>query len=716
MGEDASAKTRADSIKFRDKYCRIYLGTASQGTDPLLESITDDVNAYRHRTIIVFEGLPLSEFGNQLPLVSVEVCKKATVTGGIVTPVKTYLNEVVEDILRLARIGPSAYNTSEIANIPITGFYLGESNKSYAAYLRDLCECFFVDPIESGGILKFQPAKRQNTSAIIPFEDMCTFTSGGRPKNFDERRKQDLELPNKVICKALNPALNYAEDTRSAVRLGNGNNAKQFSFSVVMTATQIATWAYKRLYLEWNERRSFDFKLPPKWLKLEAGDVVQISPHGEPLLVKIIRIDLGADLLMDVKTIAYAPSIYDFVARVLPIYTEQVKADGNLYKLKRRELNAILKVTNAAGTLQYSPGSDFTADLNTGIVTRNTSGVITSGQTLRITYDIDEVDGTGDKGEVDVAGESALRVLDIPLVNDKQDEGGVFVAVANTSGRWQPTTIYYSKNSTTNYVQGPTINSPSIIGVTETALPPWQNYETTDNTNSVRIKLDSGSLSSGSLAVSQYDWETALIGNEIVRFRDAVLNSDGTYTLSELQRGARGSNNRTGGHVVGEQFILLSKEITRLSGTIYDVGQTINFKAISGGVINQSLGDVTPVTITYTGADLKPYSPATITANRDGAGAITLTWKRRDRKRGDATAPYSNLPNSESLTRFEIDFLDTGNVVKRTVTVNNATTYVYSVANQTTDYGAVKPVGTLSLRIYQISGDVGRGSAGVDTV
>ena len=54
---------------------RIYNGTAAQGTDSLIEAKQGDTPAYRDTAIVVFERLPLADFGNRIPQLSFEILK-----------------------------------------------------------------------------------------------------------------------------------------------------------------------------------------------------------------------------------------------------------------------------------------------------------------------------------------------------------------------------------------------------------------------------------------------------------------------------------------------------------------------------------------------------------------------------------------------------------------------------------------------------------------
>jgi hypothetical protein len=54
---------------------RVHLGTEDQLPDPLIEAKEQDAPAYRGLAYIVFERLPLENFGNRIPQISVEVVR-----------------------------------------------------------------------------------------------------------------------------------------------------------------------------------------------------------------------------------------------------------------------------------------------------------------------------------------------------------------------------------------------------------------------------------------------------------------------------------------------------------------------------------------------------------------------------------------------------------------------------------------------------------------
>jgi hypothetical protein len=133
------------------------------------------------------------------------------------------------------------------------------------------------------------------------------------------------------------------------------------------------------------------------------------------------------------------------------------------------------------------------------------------------------------------------------------------------------------------------------------------------------------------------------------------------------------------------------------------------YKAVSnGGTLSQAV----PVTLTYTGADLKPYSPVQIGGWRDASGDLTLNWVRRTRVGGEWRDSV-DVPLGESTEAYDVEIMD-GDTVKRTFSGVTASTLVYTAADQIADFGAAQS--SVSVRIYQLSSVVGRGFPGAGSV
>jgi hypothetical protein len=101
-----------------------------------------------------------------------------------------------------------------------------------------------------------------------------------------------------------------------------------------------------------------------------------------------------------------------------------------------------------------------------------------------------------------------------------------------------------------------------------------------------------------------------------------------------------------------------------------------------------------------------------ISGARDGSANLTINWVRRTRVSGgwqDAV----DVPLNETAEAYEVEIMDGGDVV-RTITGLTTPSASYSAAEQTADFGSAQS--SVAVKIYQLSGAVGRGYAGEATI
>lgn len=79
---DLSDQNQGPRFKYGEQRTRIYLGTTTQQPDPLLEADegAGNVPGYRNTVYVVFDRLPLKDFGNRLPQISAEIVVDASDT------------------------------------------------------------------------------------------------------------------------------------------------------------------------------------------------------------------------------------------------------------------------------------------------------------------------------------------------------------------------------------------------------------------------------------------------------------------------------------------------------------------------------------------------------------------------------------------------------------------------------------------------------------
>lgn len=307
---------------------------------------------------------------------------------------------------------------------------------------------------------------------------------------------------------------------------------------------------------------------------------------------------------------------------------------------------------------------------------------------------------------IPLPSDTTLRLMDIPLLRDADNDAGYYYAVARStpSGSWAGTSVNESADGTT-YAQISTVTSETVMGTTTTTLAAWGGGNLMDHTNTVTISIN-GTASSYTddqvLAGTARAW---LIGDEILYARTATLVSTGVYTLSNLLRYQRGTEWAV--HASGERVVALDAATLRRGAR--DAAQldlAYSFKAPSFG---RSLASAAAQSFTDTGEALRPLSPAGVEVTRDTSNNATITVRRRTRLSHRFLAAAIDTPLGEAAEAYSVDVYTTSGytTVARTLTASGTNVLSYSAANQTTD--GLTPGATLYLAAHQVSAVVGRG-------
>jgi len=313
--------------------------------------------------------------------------------------------------------------------------------------------------------------------------------------------------------------------------------------------------------------------------------------------------------------------------------------------------------------------------------------------------------------EILAPGTTIMQILDIPILQDADNDAGFYVAAMGTGTGWTGAAIYKSADNVT-FDEADVVTVESEMGSATTLLP---SGPTTiwDDGNTVTVRLIEGALTSTTDLNAMSGINTLAIGApgrwEIMSFVNATLNGDGTYTLSRLLRGRLGTEWAVGLHTIGDAVVVLEAgALTRIVPATTDIGVPRYYKAISFG---GDEGDV--ITYTHQAVGLEPYSPVHIRGRRHSPSTNdwTITWVRRTRIDG-GWRDYVDVPLGEVSESYEIDIMS-GSTVKRTLTATGQTV-TYTAAMQTTDFGAVQ--NTLSVRVYQLGGTTGRGYVASATI
>lgn len=543
-----------------------------------------EVPDFRGLSYVVFDEFSLTEFGNRVP--SVEA---------VLDPA-LYANWQEAFALVCDRVGlpASARNLSKIARDNFDGYYLRGAVPGVTA-LQPLLVAKEVVTQDRDGVLHFFPISQAEVVSIrngADYSDMGAAT-GNRTADskFSVAQVEKTVLPSSVGVRHQDPDNFYADGyqhfgIRGPTGAGHENRDEVDLSTLVLTRQAARNLAGAVLRRTWINSTTYELELPASYWHLLENDVISWTDDESIVhAARIIRIDRGT--------------------------------------------NWVIKITAVAEDIA---GGYIGSAVQSG-----------AGQTLAFT---------------DAPADITPLILDIPAVFDIETRApGVYLGVAGPVGsEFRGCTVYESLDAGVSYNVIGSVSQQTTAGTTVDALDAYTGQSWTagsatvtwDNTSTVQVQLDNGTLSTVTQAQVLVGENWALIGNEIVGFTTATLDGPGLYTLSGFLRNLRDQiaepDIDADSHVGGERFVLLTRfEATGKFRTYpgpANVGQTIRYKFVAPG---QNIVDVTHQSLTLKARNALPFAPyaSTLTWEANDDATITMTpWTNRNVAIGDA-GPYT---------------------------------------------------------------------------
>jgi len=324
-------------------------------------------------------------------------------------------------------------------------------------------------------------------------------------------------------------------------------------------------------------------------------------------------------------------------------------------------------------------------------------------------------DGNLPSNVVKFPGVTRLVLMDMPIVNDGNDDTGFYWVVTGESAGWRGADVRRSIDGGSTYSSMNKVGVRSVIGDVPVALAVGPtDFWDRGNTLTVTLDYAGATLESVSedLVIAGYNaaWLGPATGQggEVIQFATATLVGPGQYTLSNLLRGRLGTEANTT-HGANEVFVLLrTTTLGRSEFGPADWYYSRLFKPVS--VLTNEV-DTTAQAFTNNGVGKMPKSPVHVAGVRDGSNNLSLSWVRRTRLQvpGLGLGP---VPLGELTEAYSIDVYSGASVV-RTITATTPAAS-YTAAEQTAD--GLTPGNPVTLRIYQLSDVRGRGFPAIATV
>lgn len=352
------------------------------------------------------------------------------------------------------------------------------------------------------------------------------------------------------------------------------------------------------------------------------------------------------------------------------------------------------RISFATGGLAYTVLATRVDRGNNHLI--HVEGVVEETQTLSQTA-TGGSGGGGGGSEIYVPPPLHWEFMDLPPLRDEdvQSPGYYHAAcLADSDVEWPGGSVLSSSDGAT-YALADYITYQATMGVATGALASgpvgyW------DRVNTLTVEMLHGTLDSASELDVLNGGNRALVGDEIIAFRNATLVDTNTYELSMLLRGLRNTEDARSGHADGDRFVLLDAGgINRASLNLSGFGSARYLKAIADG------GDETAVAgvlyLQYCNS-IQPFGVCHVRGVRNADGDLVVTWVRRSRSQFRHFSGVAAPDVDGVFWSYSILDAPGGSPVRYGTSDDEALTY--SVADQTADFGSPQSSVTIRLSVY----------------
>jgi hypothetical protein len=556
--------------------------------------------------------------------------------------------DVIADLCEQAGLDAGDYDVAQVTDT-VNG-YSRTRPAEVKANLAPLATAFHLDAVESEGVLRWLP-RGGDPVAVIPDQDLAAHDPGQEPPDkVVGSRVQEMELPRRVAVQYSDPDMDYEQGVQYASRLNmEVRHEEVLRLPVAVNRDKAARIAEEKLLSAWMERVSRRWSTTLKWAHLDPGDVVTLDTQEGQFVVRIGQVDIDPSRL---------------------IGFEGVRVDASTYQ------------SAATGGQAPSPAP------------AGTSG----------------------------GGPARFEVMDLPPLLPEHNGAGYYLAMGGYKAGWPGgvllrAPVIESETATgggTTFEAGEftsvtAVTTPATLGTVDESLTHAEPWLWDEGTHLV-VRLVTGTLSNATKAQVYEGANAALVGDEVIGFRNAEPLGNSRYRLTGLLRGRRGTDWAVGTHDANERFVLLDSAILRQSVTNDRLGTEQFFTAITMG---SALDSGVAVRRRVGKGSLKPFAPAHLRGSRSVVdGSISVSWVRRTRVEG-GLLDYVDVPLGEAEEKYQVEVLDpssydaSGMILVATYTTTQPT-WTYSAAAQQSDNdGAL--LDPAVIRIRQLSARVGPG-------
>lgn len=568
------------------------------------------------------------------------------------------LSDIIKNLI--ARVGNDLQfksNTNDLTALTLQGYTINKISTLRQVF-AELAQVFLYDVIETNGSIEYK-IRGGATVETIDEKYLGDIDTTGW---FQETQKNEFGTLRKLDLSYRDIDREYHDSVQS-VYLPNISNeifdneaAVAVRVPVVLSADTAKGLAETLLYAKNIYNSTYQLSLPPRFMHLDPGDVVDVS------------LDAGARVeTLRIRSLAIGDN--------RQVSSTMVKEDVDIY-------NDQVDLFGSIGRFETSKISNNDPRMDALVLT--------------IPY----------RNDTEAAEQSNLFQVFLTVVNLKNNLnplGGLTVIFDGVERFDLDAPLAFP---TWGFVTQPLSDTEALY--------------TTDDISDLHVRLvstDGGLPASTTKLLMNDDDELnlAYIGGELIQFETATDLGAGIWQFQNIRRAKMGTDPSAFGHTVGEKFVILDP--SSVVKFLIDLGDSPR-KAVQ--VFVDSSNPFQPSTIQYyLGLNLRPWTVHDVDRTYVVDDAV-IAWKRRTRFGGDflTSGDVGDVPLNESNERYELFLFtdpttfspgDSTTYLRQEILA--APVFTYTAAQQTID-GFDRVTETLYIFPYQTSGDGAQKGAG----
>ena len=326
---------------------------------------------------------------------------------------------------------------------------------------------------------------------------------------------------------------------------------------------------------------------------------------------------------------------YESLPVVIPTYKAKQIAETLLYSIWNERTIYNFKLPQKY--IYLNPADVITLNVNNiDLVLRITNIILNKDNTVEIEaikcnnylYNaIKEEENYSDIKTIITNSKTNIKIFELPPIKNI-DVPEVYFATNGIDDQWKGCGIYSAKSGSNNFniINENRVNS--LVGVCLNTLGNARPYYF-DYKNELYVYFANNINTGGLETLNMFDFldngNLALVGEEIIQFKKAELQNDGSFKLSELLRGQYGTEDYINTHSSNETFIFLNNGLISNTYTNNDINISYDYKAVT---LNDSLDNSTDKTFKIVGKNLIPYKPVHVKILNNVNG-YKITWETR---------------------------------------------------------------------------------------